>query len=166
MRAKLVCLVVFALLPGACSRSTSGTQPPAPLDKSLLPGKWKNSSDSQLVSGYEFDADGVLRVAIRGMEHPLLGRYSWEGDRDLNLEYQTLPEVQQAYEAAAKAYKDDVLKQIKDGKLPDRAGPSIIGAVRNSWPEKETVKVAISDKPRLLILGSEGGVSQTFELKE
>ena len=165
MRAKCAFLVVLALLAGACSRSTGGT-PPAPLDKTLLPGKWKNSSDAQLIAGYEFAEDGVLKVTIRGMEHPILGRHSWEGDRELKLEYQTPPEVQQAYEAAAKAYKDDILKQIKDGKLLDRAGPSILGAVRNSWPEKETVKVAISDKPRLLILGSEGGVLQTFEVKE
>src|SRR5262249_7627090 len=138
-----------------------------PLDKRLLSGTWKNSSDVQLISGYEFADDGGLKVSIRGMAQPLTGRYSWNGDRSLSLEYQMPDEGQQAYAAAAKEYKEDVRDRIKEGKLLDRAGPSIIGSVRDTWPANEIVQVGgLSEKPRMLIINSEGGVSQTFDPQE
>jgi len=97
------------------------------------------------------------------MEQPVPGRYTWSGERTLSLEYETGADVQQAYKAAVKAYKDDVMGRIQAGKLPDRAGPGILGAVRDELPANETLQVGISKQPRLLILGGEGGASQTFE---
>jgi hypothetical protein len=163
MRAKFLLFAVLALLPGACSGTGSDNRAPPPIDRELLAGKWKSNSESQIVAGYEFGADGALKVTIRGMEQPVVGRYAWNGERTLGLEYEVTADVQQAYEAAAKAYKDDVADRIKAGKLPDRAGPSMLAAVRDKWPAGETFQVAISEKPRLLMLTREGEGTQTFE---
>jgi hypothetical protein len=164
MRAIASLLVGLAFIPVACS-SNSGTAPPT-FDKELLRGKWKNSSESQIVAGYEFAADGTLKVSILAMDQPLTGRYSWSGDRTLDLEYKLAAEVAQAYEAAAKAYKDDVNARIKAGKLSDRAGPSILGAVQDKWPASESFTAAISDQGKLLILNRPNGGSQSFEKAE
>jgi hypothetical protein len=161
MRAKFLLVAGLVLLLGACSGKVS--QAPPPINKQLLTGKWKNSSEVQLIAGYEFSDDGALKVTVRGMDLPVLGRYTWSGERTLDLDYKAEADVQKAYAAAAKAYKDDVRDRVKAGKLPDRAGPSILGAVRDEWPASETVQVGISEQPRLLMLGSEGGGSQTFE---
>jgi hypothetical protein len=161
MRAKFLLVAGLFLLLGACSSKVS--QAPPPLNKQLLTGKWKNSSEVQLIAGYEFSDDGALKVTVRGMDLPVLGRYTWSGERTLDLDYKAEADVQKAYAAAAKAYKDDVQDRIKAGKLPDRASSSILGAVRDEWPASETVHVGISEQPRLLMLGSEGGGSQTFE---
>ncbi|HEY1858755.1 MAG TPA: hypothetical protein VGG61_00260 [Gemmataceae bacterium] len=162
MRVKLLFFGVLALLVGACSPTSTGTNAPPPLDKHLLTGKWKNDSESQLVQGYEFAEDGALKVTILGMDAPLAGRYAWNGERTIGMEFQLAPEVGQAYEAAAKAYKDNVMDQIKTGKLSDRAGPSILGTVHDQWPTSETLKVALSEKPPLLILGNDAGFTQHF----
>jgi hypothetical protein len=163
MRAKTLLIVSLAVLSGACSGAGSGTNAPPPIDKKLLAGKWKSSSESLIITGYEFGEEGTLKVTIRGMEKPIEGRYAWNGERTLGLEYQTTAEVQQAYEAAAKAYKENVEAQIKSGKLLDRAGPSMLSGVPDKWPTAETIQVAISETPRLLILTKEGEGSQTFE---
>jgi hypothetical protein len=161
MRAKILLVAVLAQLPGACSGT--GAHAPPPINKQLLTGRWKNSSESQIVAGYEFGEDGALKVTIRGMEQPIVGRYTWNGERTLGLEYQATADVQRAYEAAAKAYKDDVMDRIQAGKLPGQAGPSILRGVRDKWPASETLQVAISDKPRLLMLAREDEGSETFE---
>jgi hypothetical protein len=161
VRAKLLLVGGLALLLGACSGK--GGHAPPPLNKQLLAGKWKNSSDVQFVAGYEFAEDGTLKMTLRGMRRPVPGRYTWSGERDLDLEYQGAEGVRQAYQEAAKAYKDQVRDRIKSGELPDRAGPSILGTVRDELPAKETLRVSLSEQPRLLILGGEGGASQTFE---
>ncbi len=163
MRARLLLVAGLALLAGACSGTGTGAKAPAPPDKQLLTGKWKNSGELLLVTGYEFAEDGTLKVTIRGMEQPVAGRYTWKGERTLDLEFDAGADVQQAYEAAAKAYKDDVNNRIKAGKLQDRAGPPILGAVRDKWPNSETFQVGLSAKPPTLILSDEHGAPKTFE---
>src|SRR5713226_2614774 len=88
MRVKLLLIGVLAVVVGACSRTSSGTNAPPPLDKKLLTGKWKNNSDSQFITGYEFAEDGALKVTILGLGSPLVGRHAWSGERTLDLEYQ------------------------------------------------------------------------------
>jgi hypothetical protein len=168
MRAKLSLVAVLALVLAACSGnpSKSNSNAPPPVDKKLLAGKWKNSSDANLIAGYEFADDRAFKVSIKGMKDPIPGHYSWSGDRELTLEYHPAADAQEKYKTAAKAYKDDVAEQIKSGNLPDRAGPSILSTVRDEWPAKETFRVAISDKPRLLMLTPEGGATLTFEKAE
>ncbi len=165
MRAKFLLVAGLVFFVGACSGTGQGTgnRAPAPLHKQLLTGKWKNSGDLVLVTGYEFAEDGTLKVLIRGMAQPVAGRYAWNGERTLGLEYQAGADVQQAYEAAVNAYKDEVNTRVKAGKLPDRALPSILGAVRDKWPSSETFRVAMSEKPATLMLSDEQGASQTFE---
>jgi hypothetical protein len=163
MRAKLLFVVGLALLLGACAGNVNKPVPPAPLKKELLAGKWKNSSDDQIIAGYEFAEDGTLTVTIRKMEKPVLARYTWNGERTISVEYQAPADVLQAYKATAKAYKDDVMDRIKTGKLPERAGPSILSSVQDELPASETFHVAIAEQPRLLMLGREEGGSQTFE---
>jgi hypothetical protein len=164
MQAKLLLVGALALLLSSCSGGV--THPPPPLDKKLLTGKWKAGSDSAFISGYEIAEDGTAKMNVRGMGQPVPARYTWSGERTLSLEYEAAPDVQQAYKAAAKAYKDDIMEGIKAGKLNERAGPSILSAVEDELPPRETLQVGLSAQPRLLILGREGGASQTFELAE
>jgi hypothetical protein len=161
MHAKFLLVGGLALLLGGCSGKAS--HGPPPLDKKLLTGKWKNSSDTQFLAGHEFAEDGTLKTTFRGMRQPVPGRYTWGSERSLDLKYEPTPDVKEAYQAAAKAYKDDVRERIKSGALPDRAGPSILGTVRDELPAEEALRVSISEKPRLLILGNASGESQTFE---
>jgi hypothetical protein len=100
-------------------------------------------------------------MTVNGMKQPVPGRYSWDGERTLRVEYQ-LADVQQAYREAAKAYKDDVVDRIKRKILTERAGPSMLGAVPDELPAGEKFQVGISDQPRMLILNSEQGASQTY----
>jgi hypothetical protein len=161
MRTKLLLVAGLALLLGACSRKVN--TPPPPLNKQLLIGLWKNSSDVPLVAGYEFAEDGTLKVTIRGMTQPVLAHYTWSGDRTLNLEYKAPPEVQQAYRSAVQAFKDGIRDRIKNGTMPERAGPSILGSVRDELPDSETLQVGIAEKPPLLILSDAEGTSQSYD---
>ena len=55
------------------------------------------------------------------------------------------------------------MDRVQTGKLSDRAVPGILGTVRDELSANETFRVGLSEQPRLLILGSESGASQTFE---
>jgi hypothetical protein len=164
MRAKLLLVGGLALLLGACS--DKARHAPPPLNKDLLPGKWKNSSEAQFIAGYEFTEDGKLKMTVRGMKEPVPGRYTWSGERTLDLEYRAPAKVRKAYRAAAKAYKDDVKERIKAGTLPDKAGPGILGSVRDELPDRESVRVGLAEKPRLLMVNSDRLGSQRFEMEE
>jgi hypothetical protein len=160
MRAQLLLVGGLALLLGSCS---GGGHAPPPLNKEWLPGKWKNISPVQFITGCEFGDDGAAKVTFQGMEQPVAARYTWSDERVLDLEYQAPAEVQQAYKAAAKAYKDDLVERGKTGKIYDRAVPSLSGAVQDELPAKETLQLSISEEPRLLSLTRAGGASLTFE---
>jgi hypothetical protein len=159
MRIRFLLVGALALLLGSCSRKVSHA--PLPLHKEWLAGKWKSGSDGQFIAGYEFTDDGKLKMSVRGMKRPVRGRYTWSGERTLDLEYSA--DFQEAYQAAARAYKKQVRARIEAGKLPERAGPSMLGAVQDDLPAKETFRVAIAEEPRLLMLSKENGASQTFE---
>lgn len=163
MRATLLLAGVLALLAGACSdKGGKGGHASPPLNKQLLAGKWKNVSDVLLITGFEFGADGTVKMTVQGMKQPVAGRYTWSGERTLDLEYQAA-DVQQAYQAAAKAYKDDLKEQAKKGKLYDRAVTSMSAAVRDQLPAGEKFQVALPEGERLLILVNESGATQNFE---
>jgi hypothetical protein len=162
MRVKLLLVGVLAVPLGACSEKVS--RAPPPIDKQLLTGKWKNSSETQFISGYEFAKDGTMKMLVKGMEKPVPGRYEWSGDRTLEVKFQTEEDVQKAFRAAAKAYKDGVQERIKSGQLTDRAGPSILRSIPDELAAEETFQASFSDKPRLLILVKAAtGASQTYE---
>lgn len=162
MRAKLVLVGGLVLLAGACANKVSHAPPT--FDKQLLIGKWKNVADAQIISGYEFAEDGGLKMSVKGMDKPITGRYAWSGERALDLEYQVPDDVQKAYQAAVKVYKDDVKERVESKKISDRAGPAMLSAVRDEWPAKETVRASISEKDHFLILVDEkSGLTMTFE---
>jgi hypothetical protein len=169
MRAKLLLVGGLVLFLGACTGSggtgNAGRAPP-PLNKQLLAGKWKNASKAQFIAGYEFAEDGTLKMTVQGMDQPIHGRYSWSGERALDLEYPAAAEVRQAYQTAAKAYKERVEQRIKAKELSDKAGPGLLASVEDDLPAKETFRVGISDKPRLLLLTAENGASRNFEEAE
>ena len=161
MRAKFLLVGGLTLLLGACSPKVSHAPPP--INKQLLTGKWKNSSEAEFISGYEFAEGGNMKMTIKGMKEPVTGSYAWSGDRTLDVKFKTEADAKKAFQEAAKAYKDDVKARIKAGQLTDRAGPSILGAVPDELAPEVTFKASFSEKPRLLILVNESGVSQTFE---
>jgi hypothetical protein len=51
--------------------------------------------------------------------------------------------VQKAYKTATKGFKEQVQKRIQDKTLNDKAGPSILDAIRDELPAKETFHVTI-----------------------
>jgi hypothetical protein len=164
MRAKLLPAAGLALLLGACGGK--GSQGPPPLNKQLLTGKWKNTAELSLVSGYEFAGDGTLKMNVRGMERPVPGRFTWGADHDLELKYEGDDDVKKAHQAAVKAYKDQVQDRVKKGTLPERAAPSILGAVRDELPAGETFRVGLPESGRTLVLTDSGGGAQRFEKAE
>jgi hypothetical protein len=160
MRTTFLLMGGLTLVLGACSSKKSAPPPPLP-NKELLTGKWNNSSEIQFLAGYEFDEDGVVKVTFRGLKDPIPGRYTWTGERTMELEYSKEADDQKAYEAAAKSYKGEIEDRIQKKKLDGKAGSSIRGMVNDKLPLKETFTVGISD-PKLLILVRKGGVSLTF----
>jgi hypothetical protein len=163
MRAKLLLVGGLVLLLG-CSGGGAPHAPPPP-HKQLLDGKWKNNAEGAFIAGYEFTDDGSVKMTLVGREQPLAGRYTWSGERTLDLVYPDA-DVRQAYQAAAKAYKEQLHQRVKDKKLPDRAEASMMAAIPDELPERETVRVGISEQPRLLILNRDNGGTQTFEKAE
>jgi hypothetical protein len=190
MRANYLVVGTLAFLLGACSGAKGRPAPPAPLDKGLLAGKWKNTSDLQFISAYEFADDGTAKVTLRGLEPPVPARYTWTDERGLALEYQAAPDAQRAFKAAAKltlrdgrvvpldadvpqaykaavtAYRDELTARVKEKKLIDRAVPSLLAEVPDELPPKETFRVFVSDQPRSLLLTLEGGGLRTFAKAE
>jgi hypothetical protein len=164
MRTKLLLVGGLALLLGACGGKSS--QGPPPLNKQLLSGKWKNMAELSLVTGYEFAADGTLKMNVRGMDRPVPGRFTWGGDHNLDLKYEGSDDLKKAYQAAVKAYKDPVQERIKKGTLPERAGPAILAAVRDELPAEETFRVGLPESGRTLVLADPGGGAQKFEKAE
>jgi hypothetical protein len=162
MRGKLLLVGGLALLLGSCSGGGGG-HAPSPLNKELLNGRWKNTVDTTVVAGYEFDKDGGAKLNIREMKQPVTGRYSWTGDRTLHVKYDLTPEVKKAYAAAAQTFKDGITKRIKAKALSERAGPTLIEAVPDQLPDEDSFHVSISEKPPLLLLDDSTGATQTFE---
>ena len=134
--------------------------PPPPLNQHLVAGKWTNLAHDQLILGYDFADDGTFQMTVWHVEQPVPGRYSWNGERDLDLDYQVTPEMEKAYEAAVKDYREKV------NELPGLARPSMLRPVRDELPEKETLRVGLSEKPPELILTREDGYSQNFKREE
>jgi hypothetical protein len=85
------------------------------------------------------------------MKQPVKGRYTWTGDRTIEVEYPSDTIVRREYETAAKEYKHDVKDRIDNKLLSDRAGPSMLGMVPDKMLDKETLRVGISD-PKYLML--------------
>jgi hypothetical protein len=166
MRGTQLLLGGLVLLLPACSGGKSGHAPP-PLKKELLAGKWNNSSDALFLLGYEFAEDGTAKATFKGMKQPVPARYTWTGDRTLELKYQAGPKVRQAYKQAARAYKDDLKAKVKAKKLSDKAGPSMAAAVQAELPAREEFRVAISEKPpRLILTEEESGAKHEFEQED
>jgi hypothetical protein len=166
MRAKLLLLGGLSLLVGACTAKVNHAPPT--FDHELLIGKWQNRADL-FVTGYEFAKDGSLTMSVKGMDKPIPGHYSWNGERALELQYQLSPDMQKAYQAAVKAYKDGVTEGIQSKRIPDRAGPGMLSAARHELPAKETLRASIStaEKPHLLMLTDEtSGNTMTLERVE
>jgi hypothetical protein len=147
---------------GSHDPAPPATTGPAPLKRELLTGKWKTSTDTPFIAGYEFADGGALKLFIRQMKQPITGTYVWDGDRTLHLKYDLPPHVKNEYDAAAQAFKAAVCKRIEAGTLPDTAGPSLLGTVPDEWPSQESVRVSISENPRLLFLTAESG-PRTYE---
>src|SRR5262249_10570827 len=103
-------------------------------------------------------------MTLQGMKRPVPVRYTWSGERTLDLEYRAKADLRKAYQAAAKAYKEGLNEKVKTKKLPDRALGPMLGAVRDKLPEPETFQVGLSARPRTLILtDTESGTQHKFE---
>jgi hypothetical protein len=166
MRATLLLVGGVGLLVGACSdkggKGGPAPTPPPPLNKQLLAGEWKSVSEVLFIAGFEFGEDGTMKMIVRGMDKPVPGRYTWSGERTLSLQYQAA-DVRKAYQEAARAYRDQVKKNVEARKLYERAAPSLMAAARDELPTEEKFQVSIAEQPRLLILINQDGSSLQFE---
>lgn len=162
MRAIFLLVGSLALFLGACSSKGCG-HAPAPLNKEWLTGKWENVSTALFLTSYQFDTDGAVTMTFKGIKQPVKGRYTWTGDRSIEVEYPSDADVRREYEAAAKEYKDDVKKRIETKKLNDRAGPPMLGMVPDQMPDKESLRVGITDPKYLSLVRND---STTFNFQK
>lgn len=162
MRTKILLIGSLALFLCACS---SRRHAPPPLDKSLLAGKWRNLSETQFLVGYDFNEDGTVKMSLRGAKEPIPGRFTWIGERKVDLVFSRTEDVQKAYEEAVKAYKDWVKDKIEKKEMSDKAGPSLRDTVPDKLPAKETLNVGISsaDPSFLTLARPDDGFFRTYK---
>jgi hypothetical protein len=165
---RALCLIAAAglgLLVAGCGSGTVRTDPVTPVSKykEMIVGKWEADTKEQLVQGYEFAPDGGLKVTFQGMAEAVPGKYSWVGDRALELEYQASAGAQKDYAAAVKAYKEPLRKTVEGGgPIGDAVGKSL-DMISDELPAKEKAKVILSEKPReMLIVTLERGSTLNF----
>ena len=161
MRATFLLVGSVALLFDGCAGKSNHAPPP--LDKQLLIGKWKSSAGLALVTGYDFAEGGTFQMNVAGMDKPVPGRFTWSGERDLDLKYEGGEEARKAYQAAAQALKDKVRGRMDKGELDDRVGPAILATIHEELPGEEKVRVGLADPGRFLVLSGPGGESGRFE---
>ena len=148
----------------ACTGSKLGGKGGTPVDKELLPGKWKASEEDQYVAEFEFNADGTMKMRVKELEEPVPGKYSWSGDRSINLEFQATEEIKKAYAAAIKRLKAPRLKGLgnQKGPIADNMRRTI-----DAIPDElkaETYKVVIEKrKAEQLTLTGDSGYSLEFK---
>jgi hypothetical protein len=162
MRLLFLLIASLALFLGSCSSKGGGHAPP-PLNKEWLVGKWKNVSTALFFSGCEFKEGGAVTITFQSMKQPVTGRYTWSGERTVDVEYPQEAEVREAYQTAAKEYKEDIKKRIESKDLDPKAGPSIMGMVPDKIPDKEALRVGISDPKFLILVRIEDGATWNFE---
>ncbi len=162
MRAMLLLIGSLALFLGACTTRKGESHAPPPLDQSQLTGKWKYDSETSFLAGYDFAADGTMKMKIRGMKDPVPGKYAWTGERTVDVEYSQEADVKKAYEAAAKAFRDDVEQRVKNKELDGRAGSGMLVVVKDKLPDKESFRVAVSGG-NFLILTRKDGSEMKFD---
>ncbi len=165
MRTTLLLIGIVAVFLSGCSNKGGGGSAPPPLDKKLLNGKWKSESEAQFLTGYEFGTDGTMKMTIKGMKEPIAGKFTWNGERTIEVEYSPSADIQKDYEKAAKEYKDGIKEGVKKKELSDRAEQSMLSVVRDKLPAKETLTVGISD-PHYLILTREDSARLNLEKAE
>ncbi|HZV04839.1 MAG TPA: hypothetical protein VE999_07130 [Gemmataceae bacterium] len=149
----LVLIGSLVLFQGACSSKKE--TPPPPLNKELLMGKWKFPTGTLFLLGYEFGSDGTLKMKVQGIKQPITCQYTWSGDRSVQVEYPKEAEVRQAYEAAAKTYKNKIEEDVKNSVMDAKIASGLINGLVETLPDKETFTVGISD-PRYLVLVRSG----------
>src|SRR5207253_10295365 len=93
---------------------------------------------------------------------PLTAKFTWKGDRALELDYPAAADVRKDYAAAVAAYKRRFMARIKAKEIPDRAAGSL-RVIEADLPEKETFTVAMTaEKPVQLFLTDEQGTRWTL----
>jgi hypothetical protein len=165
---RTLCLIVLGtlgLLAASCGSGTVRTDDVTPVSKykEMLVGKWDADLEDQFVQAYEFGPDNKLKVTVKGMKEPISGKYAWQGDRELELEYQAPEEVKKNFAAAIKAIKDPKRKMAEGGGPIGDAVKSSLDSIPDELPAKESVKVILSEKPHdLLIVTLERGLTLNF----
>jgi hypothetical protein len=118
--------------------------------KELLVGKWEADEKDAFIQGYEFASDNTLKMTVKGMKEPIPGKFSWSGDRELDIKYNPSPEVKKDYAAAAKAYKEPGQKRLAEGKLSGQIAAGVkkgLAAIPDEAPATETAKVILAETP-------------------
>ena len=158
-------LLFGSLVLGMCACGGKVNHAPPPLKKELLIGKWKQLSNSRLITGYQFSEDATFQMTVKGLDKQVPGKFSWTGDRTIELVYKDAPDdLKKAYTEAAKAFREDIQNRVKNHTLNERAVPSMLSTVKYELPSKEELQVSISEQPReMTLIDPENGTTQRFE---
>jgi hypothetical protein len=156
----------FGLLIASCSsgKVTNNDNTPVSKYKEMLVGKWNADGKEQLVQAYEFGPDNKFKMTVKGMPEVVEGKYSWVGDRELELEYQASDGAKKGFAAAVKAHKEPLLKTAAGGGPIGDAVKKSLDMMPDELPAKEKVKVILGEKPHdLLIITFEHGLILNFD---
>jgi hypothetical protein len=166
---RVLCLLgatALGLLITSCGSGTVKTDPVVPVGKykEMLVGKWVADTPNQLVQAYEFGPDDKFKMTVKGITGAIEGKYSWVGDRELELEYQASEAAKKEYVAAVQASKEPLRKTAEGGGPIGDAVKKSMDAIPDELPAKETVKVILSEKPHdLMIVTLEKGLTLNFD---
>jgi hypothetical protein len=163
----LLLIGALCLLPGACAKREVKTDDvtitPVSKYKELLVGKWQNDNQEDIIQGYEFASDNTMKMTVKGMKEPVPGKFSWSGERELDITYNAGPDVKKGYVAAVNAYKEPLRKRVGKGEGPIAAGMKKgMDAIPDNLRAKETIKVTLAEKPQEVLIVNAGGRQMAF----
>jgi hypothetical protein len=140
-----------------CACSSGPSRAPTPFHKERLIGKWTAVDKHDFVQGLEFTADNTVNASFHGMEGPVPGKYSWTGERVLEVEFQVSPEIKQAYQKAAKQMQDRIRQEAVKGGKKDMDVEKYAMEYPDELPPKVTFRLngLTDEKPSQLIVDSE-----------
>jgi hypothetical protein len=171
---RALCLLLaglLGLLVSACGDHKGKQDDITPVSKykELLGGQWEVGTKEELLQGYEFGSDNTLKMTIKGMAGPVQGKFTWSGDKELEIEHQVGEEVKKQYAAAVKAYKEPTRKKLEEKNVDQRSALGMkmgLNAIPDELPARETLKIILGEKPFLVLIVTNNGVTKTFKRAE
>jgi hypothetical protein len=146
----MICLILTSCSGGPGSQATA---PGGLLAKDHIVGTWKSMPDEQGRDAYilrcQFGDDHSLKMTCLGAKEPITGKYTFDGDYKIEMEYEATPQATAMYAEAVKTYKDARWKAAADdngGVVPPQIqGPmqGMFARIPDELPARETLKIIV-----------------------